>query len=114
MNAITVIHPFKHKGDWVFTDESNGLVREPFVSGADEVIEEALKHKGLKNPEEGFRLVFSSEEFPGYDISLRWVRPEASGNVYHCVELDMEGWLCPALLKYFEKPPKKIYAQFKA
>jgi hypothetical protein len=26
----------------------------------------------------------------------------------------MEGWLCPALLKYFDKAPKKIYVQIKA
>jgi len=25
----------------------------------------------------------------------------------------MEGWLCPALFKYFEAAPPKIYAQFK-
>jgi len=28
--------------------------------------------------------------------------------------LGMAGWLCPALLRYFDAPPKKIYAQFKA
>jgi len=28
-------------------------------------------------------------------------------------ELDLEGWLCPALLKYFEEAPQNIYAQFK-
>jgi hypothetical protein len=26
----------------------------------------------------------------------------------------MEGWLCPALFKYFEKAPKQIYVQAKA
>jgi hypothetical protein len=25
----------------------------------------------------------------------------------------MEGWLCPALFKYFDSAPKKIYAQFR-
>ena len=39
MNQITVIHPYKSSGVWAFDDESVGLVREPFVSGADEVIE---------------------------------------------------------------------------
>jgi hypothetical protein len=33
------------------------------------------------------------------------------GNVYGWN--NMEGWLCPALLKYFTSPPKKIFAQFK-
>ena len=39
MNAIMVIHPYKHEGMWVFDDESVELVREPFVAGADEIIE---------------------------------------------------------------------------
>jgi hypothetical protein len=26
----------------------------------------------------------------------------------------MEGWLCPALFKYFDSAPKKIYAQFRS
>jgi hypothetical protein len=25
----------------------------------------------------------------------------------------MEGWLCPALFKYFDAAPPKIYAQFR-
>ena len=27
---------------------------------------------------------------------------------------EMEGWLCPALLKYFESPPKEIFVQASA
>jgi hypothetical protein len=26
----------------------------------------------------------------------------------------MEGWLCPALFKYFSETPKTLYAQIKA
>jgi hypothetical protein len=26
----------------------------------------------------------------------------------------MEGWLCPALLRYFDQAPKQIYVQVKA
>ena len=26
----------------------------------------------------------------------------------------MEGWLCPALLRYFSEAPKQIYVQVKA
>ena len=28
-------------------------------------------------------------------------------------DLDMEGWLCPALFKYFDAAPAHIYPQFK-
>jgi hypothetical protein len=35
MNSIHVIHPYKHAGVWAFDDPAVGLVREPFVAGAD-------------------------------------------------------------------------------
>ena len=39
MNAIIVIHPYKYEGMWVFDDSKVGLVQEPFVSGADTIID---------------------------------------------------------------------------
>ena len=41
-NALMVIYPYKYQGMWVFDDEAVGLVREPFVSGADDIIEKTL------------------------------------------------------------------------
>lgn len=35
MNALLVIHPYKFNHQWVFDDENVGLIREPFVNGAD-------------------------------------------------------------------------------
>jgi hypothetical protein len=61
----------------------------------------------------GFHLFFSAHPFPGYQLELNWQRSEFDGNWYHSEVLDMEGWLCPALLKYFDDAPKTIYAQFK-
>jgi hypothetical protein len=34
-----------------------------------------------------------------------------SGNVYYCEELSAEGWLCPALFKYFESASPEIYVR---
>lgn len=39
MNTLSAICPYKYQGDWVFGDEKVGLVQEPFVSGADAIIE---------------------------------------------------------------------------
>ena len=39
MNAICVIHPYKDQGTWVFDDPAVDLVKEPFVAGADEIID---------------------------------------------------------------------------
>nr|WP_323697113.1 DUF6717 family protein [Thiorhodovibrio litoralis] len=43
-----------------------------------------------------------------------WQRKEYDGNWYRSDTLDMEGWLCPALFKYFDKAPKRIFVQVKA
>jgi hypothetical protein len=111
MNNLIVIHPYKWKGVWVFDDENTELVREPFVCGADVIIDEMVKN--IPDASHGFTLIFSGGPFPGYNATLEWRREDMRGNWYHCVELDMEGWLCPALFKYFTDAPKKIYAQFK-
>jgi hypothetical protein len=110
-NSIMVIHPYKYEGLWVFDDESAGLDKEPFVSGADDIIEKMVKH--IPNANDGFNLIFSAIPFPGHDLELDWRREDSGGNWYYSSEMDMEGWLCPALFKYFEEAPKKLYAQFK-
>ena len=57
MNSINAIHPYKNNGLWVFDDDSVGLLREPFVSGADDIIERLVE--GIPNAEQGFTLLFS-------------------------------------------------------
>ena len=42
MNAIGVIAPYKYEGQWVFDDPAVGLVREPFVSGIDKMIDKLV------------------------------------------------------------------------
>ncbi len=109
MNSIIAIHPYKNEGLWVFDDDRVGLVREPFVCGADAIIERLVE--GIPNAGQGFTLLFSASGFPGSQAELEWRREDVSGNWYYSPALDAEGWLCPALLKYFEQAPKKIYIQ---
>ncbi len=111
MNALVVIHPYKYEGMWVFDDARVGLVQEPFVSGADTIIDRMVE--SIPNAEKGFSLVFSATPFPGHDAKFEWRREESGGNWYFSPDLEMEGWLCPALFKYFETAPKELYAQFK-
>ncbi len=112
MNALRVIHPYKYEGIWVFDDEKAGLVQEPFVSGADTVIDRMVE--AMTGAEQGFTLIFSDNPFPGYQVEFEWRREEHGGNWYYTSALGMEGWLCPALFKYFDAAPSKLYAQFKA
>ena len=112
MNTLIAIHPYKSKGMWVFDDPEVGLRQEPFVSGADAIIDRLVKE--IPNAELGFTLVFSAQPFPGYQVEFEWRREEFSGNWYYSSALDTEGWLCPALFKDFDSAPKKICAGFRA
>ncbi len=110
-NSIFVIKPYKWEGMWVFDDPNVGLVKEPFVGGADTMIDRATAQ--IPNANQGFLAVFSAGFFPDAQIVLDWDREEGGGNVYRWPEKGMEGWLCPALLKYFEQPPAKLYIHVK-
>ena len=112
MNSIIAIHPYKVKGLWVFDDPAVGLRQEPFVSGTDIIIDHMVKD--IPDAESGFTLLFSAEPFPGFQVKFEWRRAELSGNWYYSAALGMEGWLCPALLKYFGSPPPRLYAQFRS
>ena len=112
MNMINVISPYKHLGMWVFDDARVGLVQEPFVAGADSMIDRVVAD--IPDAHRGFTLIFSSSPFPGHQYRLDWQRADAEGNWYRSADLDMEGWLCPALLLYFAQTPKNLYVQTKA
>ncbi len=109
MNAISVLFPYKHEGLWVFDDPDVGLRREPFVSGIDEMITRLVAP--IPNAEKGFKLLFSPAPFPGHTVKLEWRREEYGGNWYFCPQLGIEGWLCPALFKYFDKAPAELYGK---
>ena len=112
MNEINVIAPYKYLGMWVFDDPKVGLVQEPFVVGADTIIDRMVSD--IPNAAGGFAMVFSANPFPGHQYRLEWCGPEGSGNFYYSEDLDMKGWLCPALLRYFEDPPKELFVKIKA
>ncbi|MFZ0149939.1 MAG: hypothetical protein WBX95_09625 [Xanthobacteraceae bacterium] len=64
MNAINVIAPYKHHGQWVFDDPRVGLSQEPFVAGADTWIDRVVAD--IPDAERGFTLIFSGAPFPGH------------------------------------------------
>lgn len=112
MNSIFVIRPYKFEGTWVFDDPAVGLRREPFVSGADTIIDRMVED--IPHAESGFTLLFSARPFPGFQVAFERRREELGGFWYYCPAFQMEGWLCPALFKYFDAAPKTIFAQFRA
>jgi len=136
-NQITAIFPYCKGGMWMFDDPAVGLREELFVSGIDTII--ALLTKDIPKAEDGFRLTFSGSPFPGVNVVMEhmeqdrtaylpaipakggrpavpkmFIPPAQRGNWYRHTETGMEGWLCPALLKYFDDAPLNIYVKLEA
>src|ERR1051325_11230935 len=109
MNSLFVIAPYRYEGMWVFDDPRVGLVREPFVAGIDLMIDRLVAK--IPNADKGFRLIFSPTPFPGHEAKLEWRRTESGGNWYWSEQYQIEGWLCPALFKYFQSAPRELYAR---
>jgi hypothetical protein len=125
-NSIMVIKPYIYEGQWVFDDPNKGLDKEALVAGVPQIIAAMLLAKGIAmtDAEQGFTLTFSAGPFPGFQLHAKH-EPEMSetedfGNWYtadylrtvegNMLPLNMKGWLCPALFKYFDNPPADIYA----
>jgi hypothetical protein len=112
MNSILVIHPYKAGGVWVFDDPRVGLVQEPFVAGADVIIDRMVEE--MPGAESGVTIFFSAGPFPGSQHEFQWRRDESGGNWYYSPEFDLEGWLCPALFRYFDQAPPRLDVQVKS
>lgn len=108
-NVLRVIAPYWYEGTWVFDDPEVGLVREPFVSGVPEMIDDLVR--GIPDARAGFRLTFSAGPFPGYQRELFWEREQYDGTWYRSEDPPLEGWLCPALFKYFNQAPERLYVR---
>ena len=108
-NQIRIIAPYWLHGIWVFDDPAADLVQEPFVNGVPEMIDDLVRD--IPNARQGFRLLFSESQFPGFQKRLEWVREEMGGNWYKADEPPMEGWLCPALFRYFQSAPAELFVK---
>ena len=108
-NALMIIVPYQYGGTWVFDDPAAGLKREPFVAGVPAMMNYLVRD--IPGATNGFRMLFSTQPFPGYQKKLTWLRPEGGGNIYRMEDPPMEGWLCPALFRYYREAPKALYVK---
>lgn len=112
-NRINIIAPYVHEGLWVFDDEAKGLKREGLIAGIDLMLDEIMIKRGGKK----FVIVFGDGPFPGHTMTLEKTydaidaEGKPYGTWYNCPQLDIEGWLCPALLEYYQQPPETIYVE---
>ena len=113
-NAIMTIKAYKYHDQWVFDDDARGLVKEPFVAGADTLLD--IISKGNN----GVTLIFSANDFPKVTHVIN--RESESGGsigggtdyIYEAPGMDpLPVWLCPALFKFFGEAPETIYAYAK-
>ncbi len=87
---------------WGFDDKPNDIVAEPFVGETNRMLDVLL----ATHEAEGTTITFGATPFP--DASeWEWQSGDEFGNWYQYSGI--LGWLCPTLLVYFEKPPKRIY-----
>ena len=108
-NGKHTYFPYVLSGQWVFDDEAAGLRQEALILGIDLMIEKATA--SIPDARKGFKLFFSPAPFPGYTVKLEWRRTEFGGNWYWCEQYGIEGWLCPAVSRYFDQAPRQIYAR---
>lgn len=108
-NQIKVIQPYWAKGTWVFDDAATGLEAEPFVQGIPEMIDRLVAD--IPDARKGFRLTFSKDPFPGHELAVERGEARAGGYWYRDPATGRNGWLCPALFKYFHEAPERIYVQ---
>jgi hypothetical protein len=111
MNALRVIHPYRWQGLWVFDDPAVGLDKEPFVSGADTVLDRIAASLSPGPPASQMTLIFSDQPFPGHQFQFIRLHEEAGGYWYQSPAHQLSGWLCPALLRYFDQAPESIYLE---
>ena len=113
MNAINVIAPYKWMGMWVFDDARVGLDKEPFVAGADTLIDHIVAD--IPDAANGFVLIFSGTPFPGHQHRFDWLRTDDDGgNWYFSEEFVMARLALPSVVQILRrKAPKQIYVQAK-
>jgi len=108
-NAIRVIAPYRFYGAWVFDDPAVRLEREPFVSGADEVMDVLAQELGGVD---SMLVYFSPTPFPDA-LHATAIDPDVLGGAtYEVSEMGRQAWLCPALFRYFDEVPPDLW--FKA
>ena len=122
-NSLLTIRLYRHDGLWVFDDDRVGLKAEPFVAGADDLIDYLLDIKGMYATaiREGVTAIFGKQEFRGADVRLDFTVYASGGTVYEPYGLpdfrnktgSREVWLCPALNLYFPESPQRIWVSMR-
>ena len=102
MNSILVIHPYKNDGVWVFDDPQAGLVQEPFVAGADVILDRIAEIVG--NPRQGLTILFSANRFLELNLSSNGGEKRAAATGTTALPLDWKAGFAPHCSSILSRP----------
>lgn len=105
-NAVMTISPYRIEGGmFAFDDPTTGLIREPFIGGANYHLS---KFAGTGN---NCTIAFSGNKIPEYNVKLGLMDTHPDNGSNYNDETGRNVWLCPAFFKYFEEAPKNLYVK---
>jgi len=127
-NAVHRITVYRKAKSWVFDEPALGLIAEPFVAGASEIITSIKRAKNIRR--RTLDITFSQGYLPFPDATLvctekvreveyykdrrgvlRFYTPKDAkytSAFYKVVGTDQTCWLCPAQLKFFNNVAQMI------
>lgn len=109
---VTTIKPYWHNAAWVFDDPVRGWWAKPFQGRSAEMVDQMLRQARLPL-KQSFVIAFADRDWPGvgYRLVLEWARENSGGHWYRWSGTEA---LYPALVQYFDAPPKQIYCHITA
>lgn len=138
MNSLFFISAYRKGKIWMFDDKQRGIIAEPFVLGASELIQKYLDRKGIKATKD-VPIIFSLQPFPEAEVILSCTDKcypykiipgvytigkngikypkmieDTNAEPVSAYYIDQEGdqcWLCPAQIKFFGRVADVIYAK---
>lgn len=125
-NGLYELRPFEQNGKWVFEFQGKTfdlapaeimkVVLSPLIVGVDRLIVLGCEAKKIKDPQNGFVLVFSEEYFPNADVKLNFKEYVFNGWIYEIEELNLHGimpgqkaWICPYMSFFFTSTPQTLF-----
>jgi hypothetical protein len=96
-------------------------ILSPMIIGVDRLINIGCKMREIKNPQNGFWMLFSENYFPNSDVLFEFIEQKYDGWIYKVSEMNLKGltpdqsaWICPYMKFYYPEPPEKLYLKIES
>jgi len=108
VGSMNFLYIYRHLGTWCYDDPRSDIIAEPFVQGADKIIDHALAGEGFSPDTELVKLYWNTKPRWTIERLSSEIRNGEEWNHYRLLYTDITGWLCPQLLAFFSKAPEKL------